>query len=489
MKRETSGKEVKRYAIYDIVEVKRALTKKGREITMKIDVAKVKAPVLDHSGIPIMLTDETIEERKQKVIQLMKEAGYSSLVIYADKEHGSNFEYLVGFIPRFEEALLVFNADGSAGLILGNENFNKVPYSRIKAEGQKCSLFSLPNQPMGNMNELTDCLKNVTLDQSENVGLIGWKLLPDTSNKTFDLPHFVLEAIQTIVPDKKLYNATDLLVGPVNGARTTNNANEIAHYEFGASLASDGVLESMNHLQVGAVETDIGNYLNRAGQYNSVVTITAFGPRFIKGNVYPTENKLDKGDKVALTVAYKGGLSSRSGYAVSNRDELEEVDKGYFDEVVAPYFSAYHFWLQNVKIGKNAGEFYEAFEKNYPQATYGWELCPGHLTSDEEWLSSPFYAGSKATVQSGMLFQVDFIPSQKGHNGISAESTVAVADEKLREEIASNYPELWARIESRRRYLAEELNIQLDESLLPLASTLGYYRPFLLDKDTALVIK
>lgn len=33
---------------------------------MKIDVMKVKAPILDHSGIPVMLTDETIEERKQK---------------------------------------------------------------------------------------------------------------------------------------------------------------------------------------------------------------------------------------------------------------------------------------------------------------------------------------------------------------------------------------------------------------------------------------
>lgn len=456
---------------------------------MKIDVMKVKAPILDHSGIPVMLTDETIEERKQKVSQLMKDFGYSSLIIYADKEHGSNFEYLVGFIPRFEEALLVFNADGSAHLILGNENSNKVSYSRIKAEGQKCSLFSLPNQPMGDSSELTECLKKVSLDKSEKVGLVGWKLMPDTLGKSFDLPYFVLEAVRSIVIDDKLHNATGLFIGPVDGARTTNNANEIAHYEFGASLASDGVLESMNKLQVGVVETEIGNYLNRAGQYNNVVTISAFGPRFVKGNLYPTDNKLEKGEKVALTVGYRGGLSSRSGYAVSNRDELEAVDKNYFDEVVKPYFSAYHFWLQNIEIGKNGGDFYQEFEKFYPQATYGWELCPGHLTADEEWLSSPFYAGSKATIQSGMIFQVDFIPSQEGHNGISAESTVALADEQLRKEIASNYPKLWKRIEARRNYLAEELNIQLDASVLPLASTLGYYRPFLLNKDFALGIK
>ena len=35
----------------------------------------------------------------------MQEENFDILVIYADLEHGSNFEYLCGFLPRFEEAL------------------------------------------------------------------------------------------------------------------------------------------------------------------------------------------------------------------------------------------------------------------------------------------------------------------------------------------------------------------------------------------------
>ena len=147
------------------------------------------------------------------------------------------------------------------------------------------------------------------------------------------------------------------------------------------------------------------------------------------------------------------------------------------------------YWLENVRIGKLGGEFYDDFSKFYPQETYGWQLNPGHLTADEEWLSSPFYKGSDREVKSGMIFQVDFIPSQEGHQGVSAESTVAIADEALRREIEGKYPEMWARIKKRRLYIKEKSNIDLDPSLLPLASTLAYLRPFMLDKDTALVIE
>src|SRR5699024_936325 len=201
----------------------------------------------------------------------------------------------------------------------------------------------------------------------------------------------------------------------------------IAHYEYGSSLASDAVLSAINGLEEGVKETTVGNLLNRDGQYQNVVTISAFGERFQNANIYPTDRQLELGDKVAVTVSYKGGLSSRSGYAVSNLEELENIVKGYFENVVIPYFQAYTWWLDHIGIRIKCGDFYDAFAQYYPQETYGWELCPGHLTSDEEWMSSPFYKSSDAIVQSGSIFQVDFIPVQTGHNGISAESTIALA--------------------------------------------------------------
>lgn len=459
---------------------------------MNIVFKKVRPPQADNSGKPIILSDRTYEERLKKVLKNMEDFGISSLVVYADKEHGSNFEYLTGFIPRFEEALQIINKDGSSFLMLGNENYNKAKFTRVKSSGIKVPLFSLPNQPMGGFKAFGTYLDEVKIDDSEKIGFVDWKLLnPEFTDKGLvtAVPHFVIAEFEKAFGRDKLVNASHLYMDPGYGARVTNNAEEIARYEYGASLASDALLAAYDGLAEGVNELEIGNLLNRDGQYQSVVTIAAFGDRFVNANIYPRSRNLAKGDKVSLTVGYKGGLSSRAGYAVEDIEELEKVDPGYLEDVVIPYFKAYVYWLENVRIGKLGGEFYDDFSKFYPQETYGWQLNPGHLTADEEWLSSPFYKGSDREVKSGMIFQVDFIPSQEGHQGVSAESTVAIADEALRREIEEKYPEMWARIKKRRLYIKEKSNIDLDPSLLPLASTLAYLRPFMLDKDTALVIE
>lgn len=456
---------------------------------MSIHFKKTPLPIADNSGQPVILGDQTYVERKEKILALMKKYNFSSLMIYADKEHGSNFEYLTGFIPRFEEAIQILNQDGSSTLILGNENANKVGMSRTPSKGIKCPFFSLPNQPMDFSKQFIDYIQEAEVDASKKIGLVGWKLLSNDFNdfhQNFSAPAFIVSAIQEAFGSEKVVEATQLYMHPREGARITNNAEELLKYEYGASLASDAVLNAMDALEVGQSELAAGDLLNRDGQYQSVVAIAAFGDRFAGANLYPTANTLDEDDKVALTVAYKGGLSSRSGYAVANEAALAERDSGYLEEVVFPYFSAYKWWLDHIQIGKKGGEFYDEFKAFYPQSRYGWELCPGHLVADEEWMSSPFYEGSDAVVQSGSIFQVDFIPSQAGHNGVSAESTVALADAQLRQEIQENYPELWTRIEQRRTYLKVALGLTLSEELLPLAGTLAYYRPFLLDKDTAI---
>lgn len=455
---------------------------------MKINFKKVRAPKVYNVTEAVQVTDKTMDERRSRLVNLMKREGVSSVIVYADKEHGGNFEYLTGFFPRFEEGIQVFNVDGTSTLILGNENFNKVEYSRTKSDGIKSTVFSLPNQPINDIAEMEEVLSQANIDTSGKVGVVGWKMLPGMTHD-YDLPAFIVNAIKKIVPESKLINGTYLYTDPTIGVRITNNANEIAHYEYGASLASDSVLNAMNALEIGITEQAVGNHLQSHGFFPTVVTISAFGDRFVGANLFPTSKQLENGHKVALTVAYRGGLSSRSAYAVENLEQLELADKGYYEEVVVPYFEAYNYWLNNVRIGVNGGEFYSGFKNFYPQEKYGWELNPGHLTANEEWMSSPFYNDSPAVVKSGMIFQVDFIPIQPGHNGVSAESTVAIADEQLRSDIQKQYPKLWDRIVERKSYIKDELGIELVDELLPLAGILGYYRPFLLDKEVALVVE
>ncbi len=84
-----------------------------------------------------------------------------------------------------------------------------------------------------------------------------------------------------------------------------------------------------------------------------------------------------------------------------------------------------------------------------------------------------------------MMLQIDIIPSVSGYTGSSAESTVVLADEKLRNEIKEQYPDMYERMMNRREYMINELGINLSEDVLPMCSTVAYLRPFLLAHDKA----
>ena len=453
---------------------------------------EVPAPEPDCTGVPVLLTDETMAERYQKVLDRMAGDHIDTLVIYGDLEHGSNFEYLTGFLPRFEEALLVVHRDGRNFMVMGNENLNKVPFARLKAVPVHAPYFSLPNQPMACEKTMLELLKDAGIRENTRIGIVGWKNFTsrhEDNSQLFDVPSYVVDGIRTLAgASGQVFNATWVFIGE-KGVRCRNNVNEVEHYEFGASLASDCMLKAMDHLDVGVRELETGEILNAYGQKNSVVTIAAAGKRFVKANLYPTDHRVQPGEPVSLTVGYKGGLSSRAGYAVKDASQLPQKVQDYVDVVVKPYYHAYVTWLEQVRCGMKGGELYRLMDQVLPKAVYHWSLCPGHLTADEEWMSSPVYEGSEEVLESGMLFQIDLIPSVSGYGGTSAESTVALADPALRDEIRRQAPALWQRITARRQYLESRLHIRLHPDILPMCSTVAYLRPLLLNKGLAMAKK
>lgn len=452
---------------------------------------KVKEPKKDCS-LPVLLSDETMLSRKEKVLKKMEQEGLEKLIVYGDVEHSGNFSYLVGFFTRFEEALLVLDRNGEMVLMLGNENLNKCSKARFESTAVHVSLFSLPNQPNRNDKNFKELLEEAGICAGARIGLVGWKnftSLAEDNRNLYDLPSYIVDALKDIIKDDALLsNQTKLFIGE-NGVRTTNNANEIAHYEYGASLASDGVLDAMNLLDVDVTELELGDKLQRYGQHTNVVTIASSGERFVKANMFPTENKVEKGDAISLTVGYAGGSSSRAGYAVSAKEELPELARGYLEELAMPYYAAYVSWLENIRIGMKGYELFDMIDKVLPRKDYHWYLCPGHLTAEEEWMSSPIYEGSLEVLKSGMIFQIDIIPFKEGMAGVSAESTVVLADPELRDQIRTQYPEMWDRMKRRAEYLKEELNINLSDDILPMCSTVAYLRPYMLNKQYALKAK
>ncbi|MEG2751322.1 MAG: aminopeptidase P family N-terminal domain-containing protein [Anaerorhabdus sp.] len=455
----------------------------------RVNYKIIKEPKLDCTNKPVMLSDETMKQRFQNVIHKMKEKDIDTLVVYADLEHGSNFEYLTGFLPRFEEALLVVHQSGKSFMLMGNENLNKVSKARLNAEAIHVPHFSLPNQPMGKNKSIKELLSHAGIMKDSKVGIAGWKKFTSVSENNeqlYDVPYFIIKAIIDLVGDeKKISNAINIFIGD-GGVRCKNNVNEIEHYEFGASLASDCMLKTMNKIDLGISELVLGDTLNAFGQRNSVVTIAASGPRFLNANIYPTDKCIADGETISMTVGYKGGLSSRAGYIVNDEQSLPDNCKDYLDVLVKPYYNAIAVWLENIHCGMVGKDLYQLIEDVLPKSKYNWTLCPGHLGADEEWLSSPIYEKSEEQIVSGMIFQTDIIPSLSGYAGTSVESTILVADQKLQDEIKNACPEMWARMMQRKEYIENELNIQLNKDVLPMCSTVAYLRPFLLNKEKAM---
>ncbi|MCR0183376.1 M24 family metallopeptidase [[Clostridium] innocuum] len=453
-----------------------------------IKLKEVEAPKPEEGLIPVMLSDETMQNRKARLLESMQRDGFDAVVVYADLEHGSNFEYLCGFLPRFEEALLILHANGKAFMVLGNENLNKAGKARIEAVPIHMPHFSLPNQPMQTEKSVAQILASCELEDAEKIGLIGWKNFTshvEDNHLLFDLPYFLVEALKTVCGKAQFANAAYLLIGE-NGVRTTNNANEFAHYEYGAALAGNCILKTMDRLKVGKTEMEMAETLAADGQRHSVVTIMATGARFEKANLYPGNKQIQCGDKISITTGFKGGLQSRAGYAVECAEQLPEKEQDYLKAVAIPYFQAVKTWLETIKIGINGNDLYEAVEAVLPKEDYGWTLNPGHLCADEEWMSSPIYPQSEETLQSGMLFQIDIIPSVNGYGGVSCESGILLADEQLRKAIAKEYPAVWERIVKRRAYMQEVLGIRIQEDVLPTSMATAYLRPYLLKKEMAL---
>ncbi|MFS0560581.1 M24 family metallopeptidase [Terribacillus sp. 179-K 1B1 HS] len=422
----------------------------------------------------------------------MNEENLDVLFVYGDREHGTNFGYLTGFEPRFEEAVLVLHSHGGTYLLLGNESLRMKQYSRIDAEAIHVPYFSLPNQPMQTDKTFAELIEPAGIKEGMHVGIAGWKMFTsnnEDNTQLFDTPYFIVNAVKELVSHTgSVINATSLFIHPGDGARTIMNANEIAHYEFGASLASSRILRMLDKVEPGITELELADELAAYGQPTNVQTICAAGDRFTNAVVAPRAKKVEIGDKFSATLGYRGGLTNRSAYIVSSAEELPADVSDYIDAVAKPYYAASAAWYENVKIGMSGGELYEIIESVLPQSEYGWKLNPGHLTAGEEWMSSPIYPNSKIKLSSGMIFQVDIIPSISGYGGANAEDGIALADEELRAELAEYYPELWKRFQTRRHYMSQTLGIQLHPEVLPMSTMNGYFRPYLLKKNFAFTL-
>ena len=168
--------------------------------------------------------------------------------------------------------------------------------------------------------------------------------------------------------------------------------------------------------------------------------------------------------------------------------ELPESLREFYPRFAANYFAVVAAWYSAVRVGATGGGVFQAAESHRDPALFDFAVNPGHYIHLDEWVNSPFAAGNRTMLKSGMALQMDIIPVSRGPFCYSnAEDGLVLADETLRSRLAQQFPEMWARIQRRREFMQNAIGIALDDSVLPLGNTSGWLAPYALSPERAFV--
>jgi hypothetical protein len=429
------------------------------------------------------------EEYERRLAALVEAAGSDWVLVFADREHFANLTYLVNYDPRFEEGLLVLGSNGKRVLVVGNEGMSYLAILRAAVEVELCQTFSLNSQPRSKAPRLKDVLVKIGIGAGQSVSVVGWKYLEsyesDETQAPAFVPAFYVDVLRDLVgPTGKLVDATRLLMHPEKGQRATNSADQIAAFEWAARNTSAAVFSILCGTRPGMSEMQAMQLMHYAGQPLTIHPIFVSGKGDINGLRSASAKIIEYGDAVSTALGYWGSLSCRAGMM------LGQPDPAYFERVAAPYFKVVATWHQTIRLGVPGKAVFQAVAQAFESSGLRSALNPGHLTSFEEWLSSPIRPDSEEKIRSGMVLQSDIIPTPLAAGQlINCEDTVAVADVSLRAELKANYPKLWSRVERRRQLMNAALGIQLAEELLPLSDGTAYLPPFWLASEMVCAVE
>jgi Xaa-Pro aminopeptidase len=462
----------------------------------KVELADVKLPSFTLPDSEPSLPRGEYQERIGRLQELLRERSLHALVVYGDREHSANMEFLCGYDPRFEEALLIIRQEGKPVLMVGNEGWGYSEYAmKIDAERILVQCFSLMGQRRDRMRELKDFLEDAGLRKGMRVGTCGWKYFTELDFKNperaLEIPEYIAAAVRGIVGESELVvNACDLLMHPEYGMRAVNSVDQIAVFEFAATTCSQHVHSMIESLHPGMTEYEAVQSMRLNGMPLSCHLMLSSGDRAWYGMCSPSMKRIMRGDPLMAAVGLRGALTVREGYVVEDERGLKDIQPDYVEEVCKPYFSAIVDWYESVRVGVTGGEVERRVSESLRAASFRLALNPGHLIHLDEWLNSPFTPGSRHRLRSGMTIQVDLITSvPKGKFGTNLEDGIAVADEDLRSQLEEKYPETYRRVEARRRFMSDVLGVRLHDDVLPLSDYPAVLRPFLLSKEKVLVTK
>ena len=454
----------------------------------RVELADLELPEFGMPTVEPTIPAETYTARMSMLRGRAGEVGYDHVAVYGDREHFANLAYLIGYDPRFEEALLLVDVGGERRpkLVVGHEGMGYTPVSPIEDDLDPVLYpsFSLMGQGRDG-TRLEGILRGAGLRSADRVGVVGWKyytsLEAESPETRLEIPSYIADALRSVVGSDSVINGNALMMNPETGLRTMNEVDQLAWFEFAATHTSQAVRDVIFGLRPGISEYDAVRLMALNGIPLSCHLMLSSGARAFMGLGSPSSRVIERGDPFTTAYGVWGALNCRAGFVVEGPDGLPPEVSDYVDRLVAPYFEAIVAWYERVGIGVTGGEMYKIIHDRIGDPFFGVHLNPGHLIHLDEWVHSPVYEGSRIPLRSGMALQVDVIPATgTPYFTTNIEDGIALANEGLRTEFAERYPEAWGRIKARRSFMEEELGISLKPEVLPFSNIPAYLPPYLL---------
>lgn len=462
----------------------------------KVSLSQIEWPEFGKSAPLPPPTLSEIEIRLRKCCEAMKQRQLTHLVVYGDREHFANLMYLTHFDPRFEEAILIIRENEPPLILVGNECVGHLSVSPLFVAGklryERYQSFSLLNQPRNTSRLLQSIFISEGIQSSSKVGCVGWKYFTSTEfdypEAILDIPSYIADTLRSLCREGQVVNATDLLMAPSYGLRTTCSVYEIASFEQANIMASEGMIHLLKNFK-----TDMSDFeMVQLYQYTGYPLNCHIGMKSSGNQHYglssPVGSIIRKGDPCSTNIGYWGSNICRAGWVAKDEMDLPVSARNYVEEFAAPYFLACREWFKHMRIGVKGRVLQQIIDTMLPFDKFGVFLNPGHLIHLDEWVSSPIYVDSDEEIRSGMYFQVDIIPRSSTYFSSRMEDGIVLADEALREELREMYPETYNRCMQRRKFMIEILGFDLPEEILPLSNMPAIVPPFFLNYRMILTV-
>ena len=452
---------------------------------------KITLPVFGVAEALPPIPLETYQGRIEALLDRMRAADLDVLVVYGDREHTANLTHLTGFDPRFEEALLLLDTAGARRLLVGNECLGYLPDEGLSITAELYQELSLLGQDRDASRPLRTILADFGVRAGSRVGCVGWKYFDrrafERPEQAIELPSYIVDALRALAGDPALVrNANALLMNPVDGLRLCHGADQIARCEFAAIRTSQSVRALVEGITPGQAEREAARHLDSAGLTLTCHPMVSFGDKVRRGLSSPSGRRAVRGDAFTVAFGIEGALSCRAGVVAEDASELAGELADFFPRYAANYFEVVATWYAAMALGAVGGAVFDAVEAVRDPGLFEFLVNPGHAIHLEEWVSSPFFAGSTARLRSGMILQMDIIPVSVGpFCYTNVEDGIALADQALREELADRFPACWSRIQARREFMRHAIGIPLDPCVLPLSNTPAWLAPYAMATERA----